>query len=488
MDLWSQLNQSNQEIKRNCKAFGKILKKSETKGIWKEYYGVLSGGYIYFFQDVKEDNYIAFYYLKDTELYEENETLEDGRQEEYIKLKNPNGIIKVRFPNENKKKTWLDNLRRRIFEMNTSYEVKREELIESKLKLINDIKEIFFGARVCLLNIQINLFEEEIDLKTKIFTILLRKLDIDMELREKDSEICLGLQGFEIYDEKLDLTFKQIIYSTDPENSELKLMNVNILICDELSPKYKKIQMEVDINIGYLYAIWNPNSIRKLLSFLAHHDIYRDKILREIQLPPDRTQEEKFITPIDSEDIKHLTCIEANSIYIKVNAKIKNVRVIWLQPTLQFMFMEVRLGETNIFCNLYVDHIEIEGSLGNTQIFDLSNYPYTITSQDQYNPDHIKEILGFKENSSFYFKYKSYSGWCPHYKDNINTLCTVVFNSGRLTYIHELFFRFFNYLFEEFLGSIGANQEVRDYRDKKNQVKVREKNDIEFMFLDVFKK
>ena len=143
MDLWSQLNQSNQEIKRNCKAFGKILKKSETKGIWKEYYGVLSGGYIYFFQDVKEDNYIAFYYLKDTELYEENETLEDGRQEEYIKLKNPNGIIKVRFPNENKKKTWLDNLRRRIFEMNTLNEIKIDELIESKLELTNEIKEIF---------------------------------------------------------------------------------------------------------------------------------------------------------------------------------------------------------------------------------------------------------------------------------------------------------------------------------------------------------
>ena len=132
------------------------MKKSESGGYWKEYYGVLSGGYIYFFQDVNDDNYVAYYYIKDTELIEESETLDDGKTEGYLKLKNPYGIIKVKFPNEQKKKNWLDNLRNRIFEMNTSYKVKKEQLIESKLKQSNDIKEIYFGARICLLNIQMN--------------------------------------------------------------------------------------------------------------------------------------------------------------------------------------------------------------------------------------------------------------------------------------------------------------------------------------------
>ena len=36
-----------------------------------------------------------------------------------------------------------DNLRRRIFEMNTLNEIKIDEHIESKLELTNEIKEIF---------------------------------------------------------------------------------------------------------------------------------------------------------------------------------------------------------------------------------------------------------------------------------------------------------------------------------------------------------
>ena len=45
----------------------------------------------------------------------------------------------MRFPN----KSMADNLRRRIFEMNTLNEIKIDELIESKLELTNEIKEIF---------------------------------------------------------------------------------------------------------------------------------------------------------------------------------------------------------------------------------------------------------------------------------------------------------------------------------------------------------
>ncbi len=369
--------------------------------------------------------------------------------------------------------------------MNISYEVKREQMIESKLKQVFDLYEVYFGAKVCINNIIINLYQDEFDLNNKIFTLSLKRLDMFMKLRPKDTEVELGLLGLQIFDETLENEFKQIIDSTDPENSDLKLVSINIIICEEQSPRYKKIQIEFDIKIGYLYGLWNPNSIRRLLSFLAHHDIYRDKILREIQLPPNKTIEDKFIMPLDTEYIKHQTCVEANSIYIKVAIKIKNVRVIWLQPTLRFMFMELRLGETSIFCDLYCDHLEIEGTLGNTQLFDLSNYPYTIRTQQEFKQVHKKEVLGFKENSSLEFKYKSYSTWCPHYKNKNSAHCEVIFNSGRLTYIHELFFRFFNYLFEEFLGAIGPSPEVRDYKNKKNQVPVREKNDIEFMVIDV---
>jgi vacuolar protein sorting-associated protein 13A/C len=411
--------------------------------------------------------------------------LSNSSEEKYFKLRNNYGIIKIKFPSEQKQKQWLDKLKSRIFEMNTSYEVKKEQFLESKLKYVYDPNEIYFGASIVLNKINLNLYDDEFELRNNIFCLMLKKLNLKMKLREDDTEMELGMLGLQIYDNTLEPCFKHIIDSTDPDCPDLELFSIGILICDEISPRYKKVQMDFAIKIGYLSGIWNPNSIRKLLAFLAHHDIYRDKILREIQLPPNIKNEEKFVMPLDEEEVRHMTCLEANSIYIRVETKIKNVRIIWLQPSLRFMFMEARLGESRIFCDLYLDHMEIEGTLGNTQLFDLSNYPYTINNQDEFNPGQTKEILGFNQNSSLDFKYKSYSSWCPNYKDKNSAHCEVVFNSGRLTYIHELFFRFFNYLFEEFLGALGPSQEVRDYRDKKNQVPVRDKNDIEFMVIDV---
>ena len=68
--------------------------------------------------------------------------------------------------------------------------------------------------------------------------------------------------------------------------------------------------------------------------------------------------------------------------------------------------MEVSLGKTNLFCNLYVNHLKIQGSPVITQIFDISYYPKTISSQDYYNFRLNKGNTWFRKNSSLYLNKK----------------------------------------------------------------------------------
>ena len=61
---------------------GKVFKKNEILLNWEEYYAVLSGGYIYFYLMPSDEEYFAYYYIKDTKL---TETIEKGENNNEIK-------------------------------------------------------------------------------------------------------------------------------------------------------------------------------------------------------------------------------------------------------------------------------------------------------------------------------------------------------------------------------------------------------------------
>ena len=79
-----------------------MKKNSTTNVFWQEYYGVLSGGYIYFYNSPSDDDFIGYYYIKDAELQVVN-----IHNDESILLKNIFGQVCLKFPNEQKKKSWI---------------------------------------------------------------------------------------------------------------------------------------------------------------------------------------------------------------------------------------------------------------------------------------------------------------------------------------------------------------------------------------------
>ena len=56
---------------------------------------------------------------------------------------------------------------------------------------------------------------------------------------------------------------------------------------------------------------------------------------------------------------------------MKIHVNFKKVNIILVQPILNIFYHEVILNESSMDFEMYTDHMFIEGSLGNTQIYDL---------------------------------------------------------------------------------------------------------------------
>jgi hypothetical protein len=486
-DYWGVIERNKPDIKKNTKICGRLMKKNMRFLYYDDFFAVLSGGFIYFYKHADDDHFVSYFYIKEAELTSNKNTLE-------LHVQNRYGVLELQFANDDKLKQWTKVLTERINEMKlytepiekieeikagqTDMTVKKDEMSRG----FSDLAEIItFGLEINMSNITCNLLDEN-DNMLNLFTIRLSNFFLSIIIRDLDITLDMSLGNLAIYDEKYkgNKYFYELLTSVDKDNSDTKLLNIHLLLADPPSPLYKHIGIEMVLNIGYLYCIWQPNSIRRLLHYLAHNDILRDRIKNEcLNLKEDEPEKGDK----DDKDIVRLTCNTTNELYLQLVVSLQKVHNIWVNPITNIYLMSVALEESHLNIEMSLDDFSIKGTLGNLKLHDLTNYPYTITSMNDYNPNKYTEILGFKDNNSMSLEYHSYAIYCPKCKDNYTSKAIVNFNSVRFTYIQEYFFRFFNFLFAEFLGALKPHQSIRDYKNEKDRISIIKKEDIEFMDL-----
>lgn len=515
-----------------------------------------------------------------TDIKDSNSNTANNAAEEYtILLKNKYGLLELTLPNENKFKQWLKGIKERINEMKLFHETnipkpeidttdletvglgliskenfdksaapvtkaenknnqnkgslqaeteakKGEERKTSVLEsnaCLNPLKVISFEIAITIDNVNIEFVDENKENQI-LFIMKFNEFSFDFKLRELDIDISIELGSMQLYDQKFfnDNSFYEMITSINKLGNKTKIFSMNLLIVDEGSPfKIKNTSMDFDLRIGCIYAVWQPHSIKRLLFFLAHNEILRNKIKDEIMIPrfeetislveyeepkdqgvgnkesingqetnKKKDEKAKDFEAADSsdEDFKLLKCNESKDLYLSLKLSLQEVKIIWVHPTLSHYFIEASLDLSTIFFDMTFDHMKIYGELGNTRLVDLTNYPYTIQSQNDYlelkNKNHnFTEILGFKDSSSLQFEYTSYSLICPLMHKNYTSKAYVEFNSVRLNFVQEQFFRVFNYLFDNFLGALAAPQNIKDYKSTINKLPKLKEDDIEFMDL-----
>ena len=500
-DVWSQLILEKKDIAKNTKAMATLLKKNWFTGVYEKFLAIISGGYIYFYKSSEDDEYNGYYYLKDSEVKSSLDSL-------IILISNDSGSIELKFPNENKFRQWDRCLNERIEEMKFSYEDKTQEINEEENKKVVDLEEIFFRTEInfkslnCFLYLNDDL--NDMNNKLKIFTLSINEMNLAMNLRENDTKIGISIFGLKLYDEQNDINdFKLMANSEDEINKEVKLLNMEITILNEKSPAYTNYQIGINLNIGYLYLIWVPDTIRKLLFFITHNTLLKSKVEKEMKDPNEKLLEQKFISPKEDNTF-YPTCDKNDYIYMKIDVNFKKVNIILVQPILKIFYHEIILNESFMSFDMYTDHMFIKGSLGNTQIYDLCEYPFVISSQEKFNPNNKIEIFGLKKkegeeneksNEMIAFNYYSFMEFCPKFKDNYSGIADVKINTVFLVYTQEQFLRFLNYFLTEFLGALAAPEIKEEEKELKhldavnkinsqdssnNIIKIEKKNDEDF--------
>ena len=474
-DVWSQLILEKKDIAKNTKAISVLLKKNWFTGGYEKYLGVLSGGYIYFYKSSEDDEYNGYFYLKDSEVKSYLDSL-------IILISNESGSIELKFPNKNKFKLFDRCLKERIEEMKFSYEDKSQEITEEMNKIKIDPKEIYFRTEVNFKSSNLFLYTNDDinDMNNKIhaFTISINEMNVNMDLRNNDTKMGIGMSGVKIYDIQNDIKdFQLIAYSGDESNKEVKLFNMEILLLDDKSPSYTNFQIGIDLKIGYLHFTWVPDSIRKLFHYILYNKYLKDRVEKEMRDPNEKLVEQKFIAPKIEKNF-YPTCDKNDYIYMKINANCKKVNFILVQPILKIFYHEVEMGESSIVFEMYTDHSFIKGSLGNTRIYDLCEYPFVISSQDKYDPSKKVEIFGLKKNENdenneennemISFTYYGFEEYCPKFIDNYGSICDVKINKVFLVYTQEQFLRIFNYFLTEFLEAMTAPVIKEEEKDLKH--------------------
>ena len=490
IDLWSQLNVNKKEIKTNSKVAGFILKKNDYKK-YQQYYAVLSGGYIYFYYDNDENDYIAYYHLKNCNLKESDDELS-------FKLSSNSGSIELKLLDNKSYDEWKTNILDRITEMKISYKFQEsEKLNQENLQLKKENgKQIYFGAEINFKTVNIKLYNE----KNEIFILAnLSNLKANLALRLFDNELHMEMQSLTILDNLTQIKDFQTILTTEKKNNDRnnKILDLNIIICEEKSDKYKNIEIDVDMNMGICYLLWNPPVIKNIISFLIYNDIYKHKVNLELNNQNINITNKDFISPPNIV-LTRQKCDTNKNIYMNIHTSFNEIRIILVQPILKIKFNEMRFGPSFLDYQNKVDHFIIQGELGNTQLFDLCQYPFVIKNQSEYDPNKIKEIFGIKKNSDkknktkeksdsslIKFYYKSMDSWCPEVKDNYTSEADVVINQSMLIFIYEQFMRFFNYFISQFLGSFSPPEKVKKFKQNISQIKQKQDKDIDFMKLNV---
>ena len=492
-DVWSQLILEKKDIAKNTKAISTLLKKNWFTGKYEKYLGVLSGGYIYFYKSSDDDEYNGYYYLKDSEVKSSLDSL-------IILISNESGSIELKFPNKNKFKLFDRCLKERIEEMKFSYEDKSQAINEEMNKKKIDAEEIYFRTEVNFKSFNIYFYTNDdlsdIIAKNHVFTLTINEMNLNMDLRNYDTKMGISMSGLKLYDIQNDIKdFKLMAYSGDELNKEVKLFDMEIFLLEDKSPSYTNFQIGINMNIGYLHFTWVPDSIRKLLHFIIYNNYLKTRVEKEMLDPNEKLVEQKFIAPKEDNTF-YPTCDKNNYIYMKILVNCKKVDIILVQPILKIFYHEVKMGESSMEFEMYTDHMFIKGSLGNTQIYDLCEYPFVISSQDKYDPNKKVEIFGLKMNENegnninnnemISFTYYNYSQYCPKFVDNYSDIADCKINKVFLVYTQEQFIRFLNYFLMEFLGALTApvikeeEKELKHFEDINNEEEKNQINDENF--------
>eukprot|EP01022_Parablepharisma_sp_SALTPOND_P001728 TRINITY_DN1071_c0_g1_i1.p1 TRINITY_DN1071_c0_g1~~TRINITY_DN1071_c0_g1_i1.p1 ORF type:complete len:1296 (+),score=172.27 TRINITY_DN1071_c0_g1_i1:23862-27749(+) len=456
-EAWRELVRNKADIIEAQRMIGILKKRGEgLKKYWYKYYCCLSGGYLYFYEANRQPYPTTYFYLKNTEVT-------DGAQEIGIEntliLRNKTEQCYLAFNSEKDCKAWKAEIEAVIKEISFL-----SEAVYRKTTQPIDCFDVLNETKVLIKNLSVEILDEK-------GGDLVKGQIMDAEAtgvkRPEDFTMNIKIRSFELFHPK-NLHFKRILYNEEHDN----LLSLSIELLTKNSPKYTGELLIVEAELGHIMVYYPPKLIKRLMQILL--DI-KPKQKPKFQEEEKKGEVLKRLMSFDEKEEpleKVDTCKENKDILLKATAKLDNVNVYCLHSkydTLLFLFSM----ETSIFeYASHSDHDDLHCNLGNSTLYDLTNYPNTILPLDFFDekvkPQKLVQIQSsyYNDNNAFTVDMVSYQAYCPERPltpENLMSKIQIKIGTIKVDFYNEyLAFRFTDYFLYQFLDSLSPRDSVAE--------------------------
>ena len=299
------------------------------------------------------------------------------------------------------------------------------------------------------------------DLDTKNFVVNLRQQPGAMEVK-------LGLESLDIVDyiiEYQNPSLRKLVTSVPTGTIEggatnADLIEIHVKTLDKTHPNYgeKKTDLEVTMKFGYLFVNLKPNTLSETMKFFLS--------------PPDGG-DQKNVEKIEKVEVKKAQGQDeiiytqgTDHTMLRLNVEMKEVSLKLIHKKTHVCMAELALKNTSLSVKMKPLSMEVEGVLGNIQLFDTTNYPNTIDSNVEWEKIVPYEMIGVGAESKnlLDLKFKSLDPRNPE-ADNENKIYSYVdvkISSIRINLLQQPLLRLIDYLSGQLLPSLKAGDDSTD--------------------------
>ncbi|CAK68476.1 unnamed protein product (macronuclear) [Paramecium tetraurelia] len=359
----------NKILIENATNIGPLYIKEGPLNQWVKYTCVMDGSNLYFYTNPKSQQPIYIKYVRNSTIVEKGI---DEFKMNVLKIVNENNSFEIGIQNQ----TQIQDLIQKISSQNDLERQLLKQLEnEQDKQLIEPImfkKFINFTISVVQINLQ--------DSKSKQFLVLkTNDLSLRMKVHSEFLEAQLSLSGLQLQDSLRQYCKQQLsnLIISEKENGEL--IEIQFHQTKRNSKNYKDVDKQIDLKFGKMHINFKSETIAYLLQFIGHKK--KDN------------QQEKSFNKMEKEFLE----AEKQFLLLKANVQINQISLSIIHEITKLPFLDIQFQDSAIEILKYQDELQMQAILGDLQINDLTNHPYTLTQEEDYHLIKPYQILGIKQ-------------------------------------------------------------------------------------------
>ena len=422
LDLSSRIHVDKKEIIKNSKLITRVRKLGTGIQNWTQYIAILSGAYIYFFKNEKENISATEFYIKDCAV------TQLANVENTFTLHNRFGECTLSFIKERDFLKWIMVIKEQIEKLRTNKSM-------AGTKRVKDIEKKLLSAVLSVPVVSIKLCNEE---GFAISETIIGDVHARSFTRSYDTYVSGKIGSLVIKDlqrQSSSAHFNTFLKSMDRSAG---LINLEMKYCSSDSPLYLDEDLNLNVHIGHACLNWNPDIISSTLSFFTFAE-YSD---------PD------FKKPIQ------VGMIHPNHTLVSIHIALDHIELYLNNVQKEISIAVVSMTEADTYFLIKNGGYVFKGMIGNLKLNDLTNYPRTALKEE------IKPFTLFSvqehSKSLLRFEFFIFADDNPERPKDFGSNVEMELDSVSIVYVHQPFMRILDYVSYKVIGVFDAQARVRD--------------------------